>query len=70
MTKYSNELMDLLGDQDQLPSWVQAKITKAADYLEAVKHHLEYERVAPSMHENKLTTEKLIQAVKNVLSSK
>jgi hypothetical protein len=45
MSKYSEELMGMLGDQDQLPSWVQAKIAKAADYIGAVKHHLEYERV-------------------------
>ena len=44
MSKFSEELMGMLGDHDQLPSWVQAKITKAADYLGAVKHHLEYDR--------------------------
>ena len=27
MSKYSEELMGMLGDHDQLPSWVQAKIT-------------------------------------------
>ena len=52
MSKYSEELMGMLGDHDQLPSWVQAKITKAADYLGAVKHHLEYDREMGHMNEN------------------
>jgi hypothetical protein len=53
MSKYSEELMQMLGDQDQLPAWVQAKITKAADYLGAVKNHLEYEHASPeAINEN------------------
>lgn len=49
MAKYSDELMGMMGDHDQLPAWVQAKITKAADYLGAVKHYLEYDRVSPKL---------------------
>jgi len=51
MNKYSEELMSILSDHDQLPSWVQAKITKAADYLGAVKHHLEYDREVAQINE-------------------
>jgi hypothetical protein len=47
VAKYSSELVNNMNDQDQLPSWVQAKITKAADYLEAVNNYLEYERISP-----------------------
>jgi len=54
MSKYSEELMGMLNDQDQLPAWVQAKITKAADYLGAVKHHLEYQNVAPEQMNEEL----------------
>ena len=49
MAKYSGELMGMMGDHDQLPAWVQSKITKAADYLGAVKHYLEYDRVSPKL---------------------
>ena len=49
MAKYSDELMSMMSDHDQLPAWVQAKITKAADYLGAVKHYLEYDRVSPKL---------------------
>ena len=41
--QYSKELMDMIGDEMQLPSWVQAKLTKVADYMGAVKHYLEGE---------------------------
>ena len=72
MAKYSTELMNLLGDQDQLPSWVQAKITKASDYLGAVKNYLEYDRVAEPpmpapMHENKISKARLLEIIKEEL---
>jgi len=33
----------MLDDMEQLPAWVQAKLTKASDYLSAVYHYLDYE---------------------------
>ena len=33
MEKYARELSQMLTDTTQLESWVQAKLTKAADYL-------------------------------------
>lgn len=41
LSKYSTELMNMMDDSTQLPAWVQSKITKAADYLGAVKHYIE-----------------------------
>ena len=41
--KYAQEMMDNIGDDDELEGWVQSKITKAADHLGSVKHYLEYE---------------------------
>ncbi|NDB00127.1 MAG: hypothetical protein EBY25_04065, partial [Betaproteobacteria bacterium] len=41
--KYAIELHNMLkrvGEQQGLEGWVQAKITKAADYLESVYHYL------------------------------
>jgi len=43
LSKYAQKLYKELGDEDQLEAWVQAKITKAADYLASVYHYLEYE---------------------------
>lgn len=42
MEKYARELSLMLTDTTQLESWVQAKLTKAADYLKTVKHYVEY----------------------------
>jgi len=41
--KYSLKLFKMMEDDAQLEGWVQAKITKAADYLASVYHYLEYE---------------------------
>jgi hypothetical protein len=43
LATYSHKLFKQLKDEDQLESWVQAKITKAADYMASVYHYLEYE---------------------------
>ena len=41
--QYSYKLFKKIQDDDQLESWVQAKITKAADYITSVYHYLEFE---------------------------
>ena len=43
LAKYSVKLFKKIEDKDQFESWVQAKITKAADYISSVYHYLEYE---------------------------
>jgi len=35
----------MIEENDELEGWVQAKITKAADYIASVYHHLEYEHL-------------------------
>ena len=43
LAKYSMKLFKDIQDDTELESWVQAKITKAADYIASVYHYLEYE---------------------------
>tara|TARA_Y100001973_G_C5206652_1_gene341928 strand:- start:6173 stop:6583 length:411 start_codon:yes stop_codon:yes gene_type:complete len=43
MAKYALGLSLVLEDDQQLESWVQAKITLANDYISKVKHYLENE---------------------------
>ena len=43
MAKYIMKLTNMLDDMDQLPSWVQSKITKASSMISAVFHYLDYE---------------------------
>jgi len=40
----AQELESMLSDDEQLEGWVQAKITKASDYLKAVRDYLAYEK--------------------------
>ena len=42
ISEYASELEQMLGDETQLEAWVQAKLTKAADYIKTVKHYVEY----------------------------
>ena len=46
LAKYSIKLHDMLkkvSEQEGLEGWVQSKITKAADYISSVYHHLDYD---------------------------
>jgi len=43
MAKYALGLSLVIEDEQQLESWVQAKITLANDYISKVKHYLEHE---------------------------
>ena len=43
MRNYAEELMQMISDQDDLPEWVELKITLANDYIAKVKHYLEGE---------------------------
>jgi hypothetical protein len=42
LAKYSVELHRIIQDTDNLEPWISAKITKAQDYIETVKHYMEY----------------------------
>jgi hypothetical protein len=44
MKKYAMALCDMVDDETQLEAWVQAKITKASDYMSAVFHYLDYQK--------------------------
>lgn len=45
LAKYSVELHRMIQDTDNLEPWIQAKITKAADYIDTVKHYMEYNQL-------------------------
>ncbi|MFW6047233.1 MAG: DUF3008 family protein [Candidatus Woesearchaeota archaeon] len=42
IAKCSAELHKMINDSDELEPWVQSKITKASDYIMAVKNYMEY----------------------------
>ena len=41
--QYSFKLFKMIREDQELEGWVQAKITKAADYIASVYHYMEYE---------------------------
>jgi hypothetical protein len=43
-----HQMLKGVNERQGLEGWVQAKITKAADYLESVYHYLDYEMKNPS----------------------
>ena len=43
MKKYAEELIQMIDDSDNLPEWVESKITLANDYIAKVKQYLEGE---------------------------
>ena len=54
VAQYAIELHQMLkgiSEMEGLEGWVQAKITKATDYLGAVKHHLEYQQLEKAQDE-------------------
>lgn len=60
IAKYSIKLHDLLkgvSEEQGLEGWVQSKITKAADYLGSVYHHLDYEQATGEINDNEVSAE-------------
>ena len=43
MIDAAQELHDMLGENDNLPEWVQSKITKATDYIDSVRDYMKSE---------------------------
>jgi len=44
-SEYATELEHMIHDGEELDAWIQAKITKAVDYLSSVKHYLQYNKM-------------------------
>ena len=44
MKNYAKALCDMIEDETQLEAWVQAKLTKASDYMSSVYHYLNYQK--------------------------
>ena len=69
--KYSLKLFKMMEDDAQLEGWVQAKITKAADYLASVYHYLEYEmkftEYGRAIEDSEMYTESEKRILKNKL---
>ncbi len=70
LANYSFKLFKKLNDDDQLEAWVQAKITKAADYIASVFHYLEYEKTFSEYGDYINDSDVYDDSTKKVLQSK
>jgi hypothetical protein len=46
--KKAGELYNMISEDEELEGWVQAKITKAAEYINAVHNSMQYEKSKPA----------------------
>lgn len=73
LAKYAIKLHEMLkgvSEQQGLEGWVQAKITKAADYVSSVYHHMDYETKFEEVTEsNKKLDEDLGKAVNHLMAA-
>ena len=63
VAKYAIKMHEMLKgveEREGLEGWVQSKITKAADYLSSVYHHMDYEMKFDEVAESKKVNESLI----------
>lgn len=69
LAQYSAKLFRMIEETEELDGWVQAKITKASDYISSVYHYLEYEKMAKEAVEQgpRNFEESVEQQVKNSL---
>lgn len=70
LANYSIKLFKKIQDEDQLEGWVQAKITKAADYIASVYHYLEYEMKFSEYGEHLANAEVMSEDKKEVIKNK
>jgi len=62
----NEKLMKMVGDNDNLPEWVQNKVTKATDYIRSVRDYLESENGKDDMSEAKVDEISLDMLTKKV----
>jgi hypothetical protein len=62
-------LIDNVDDSQELESWVQAKITKAADYIQSVRNYLEYHKIGNDQLSEEMDERKLKPSEKKKLKS-
>jgi hypothetical protein len=70
LASYASKLGDKIQDDTQLEAWVQAKITKAADYIASVYHFLEYEMKFSEYGHHLDNSDTLSESQKRVLKAR
>ena len=70
ISKSAAELMQMIDDGDELPAWVQSKLTKAADYLKAAQSSEEYDEFEDALEEELIDEAEICKAGKDWVDGK
>lgn len=70
LANYSMKLFKMINEGDQLEGWVQAKITKSADYIASVFHFMEYEMKASDYGSHLESAEMYSESVRKAFEQK
>jgi hypothetical protein len=68
--KYSIKLFKMMEEGQNLEAWVQAKITKAADYIASVYHSMDYEKGKSEYGEHLDNAELYSESLKEIYTKK
>jgi predicted RNA-binding protein with EMAP domain len=63
LAEYSVKLFKMIEENEELDGWVQAKITKASDYISSVYHYLEYEKMTARKVDSQEPVESIDESV-------
>jgi len=70
LANYSMKLFKMIREGQELEGWVQAKITKAADYIASVYHFMEYEMKASEYGETLENSDVYSESVRRAFEQK
>ena len=70
LANYSMKLFKMIQEGQELEGWVQAKVTKAADYIASVYHFMEYEMKTSEYGENLNNSDVYSESVRRVFQQK
>ena len=70
LAQYSFKLFKMIGENQELEGWVQAKITKSADYIASVYHYMEYEMKVSEYGDHLESAEMYSESIRKVFEQK
>ena len=60
IANYAMELHDMIGDDDNLPEWMQFKVAKMSQMIGDVKHALEYDQEYGDYDDHQMSSEEAV----------
>jgi hypothetical protein len=70
LAQYSFKLFKMIRDDQELEGWVQAKITKSADYIASVYHYMQYEMKVSEYGDHLENSEMYSESIRRVFAQK